>query len=207
MTPASCVAPGETFTIPSTRSHAVIRSSSPSSRRRLPSIARPTSRAAAAPCAIDNASPTFPRGSASVPSGCSGRWPETYARLSLTRTQENGYAAPVGERNGSGKTSPNSRTRSSIVIGPVSLHTASWDGCPAGRDDNPVPRSPLPIRRENVIFCLCNCMAREPALGVVLLRRIVSLGGGRESVGCGVIVKLGPSPSAGVRKIFGYPSP
>src|SRR5687767_4455951 len=54
-----------------------------------------------------------------------------------------------------------------------------------------VARSPLPVLRENVIFCLCNRMAREPALGVVLLRRLVSRGLGREGVGCGVIFELG----------------
>ena len=30
---------------------------------------------------------------------------------------------------------------------------------------NPVPRSPLPVRRENVIFCRHYRMARVPALG------------------------------------------
>lgn len=35
-------------------------------------------------------------------------------------------------------------------------------------------RSPLPIRRENVIFCLRYRMAREPAFGVVTLGRVVS---------------------------------
>src|SRR5215510_11084031 len=60
--------------------------------------------------------------------------------------------------------------------------------------------SPLSIRRENIIFCLHNRMAREPAFGVVRLRRYVSLVGGPECVGCGVIFELGPSPSAAVRE-------
>jgi hypothetical protein len=33
--------------------------------------------------------------------------------------------------------------------------------------------SPLRVRRENVILCLHDRMAREPALGVVRLRRVV----------------------------------
>jgi hypothetical protein len=37
-----------------------------------------------------------------------------------------------------------------------------------------VARSPLRVRRENVILCLHYRMAREPALGVVPLWRIVS---------------------------------
>ena len=41
-----------------------------------------------------------------------------------------------------------------------------------GNDDD--PRSPLRVRRENVILCLHYRMAREPALGVVRLRRLVS---------------------------------
>jgi hypothetical protein len=34
--------------------------------------------------------------------------------------------------------------------------------------------SPLPVSRENIIFCLHFRVAREPALGVVRLRRLVS---------------------------------
>src|SRR5205823_14996350 len=39
-------------------------------------------------------------------------------------------------------------------------------------------RSPLPVVRENVISCLHDRVAREPALGVVPLRRLVSQGAG-----------------------------
>ena len=37
-----------------------------------------------------------------------------------------------------------------------------------------VPQSPLSVLRENVISCLHYRVAREPTLGVVLLRRLVS---------------------------------
>jgi hypothetical protein len=32
--------------------------------------------------------------------------------------------------------------------------------------NNPVPRSPLPVGREDVILCLCDRVTRDPALGV-----------------------------------------
>src|SRR5262249_56322615 len=43
-------------------------------------------------------------------------------------------------------------------------------------------------------------MAREPAFGVVTLRRLVSQGCGRERAGRCVIVKRAPSPSTAVRE-------
>src|SRR5262249_36941299 len=43
-------------------------------------------------------------------------------------------------------------------------------------------------------------MAREPAFGVVTLRRLVSQGCGRERAGRGVIVERTPSPSTAVRE-------
>ena len=42
-----------------------------------------------------------------------------------------------------------------------------------GSEDSPAPRSPLRVRRENVIFRIHDRMAREPALGVHSLRRHV----------------------------------
>src|SRR5579859_4500544 len=67
-------------------------------------------------------------------------------------------------------------------------------------DDNPVPRSPVSVIRENVVSCLHDRVAREPALGVVPLRRMVRQGAGRERIGCSVIVEHGPSPPAAVRE-------
>jgi hypothetical protein len=64
----------------------------------------------------------------------------------------------------------------------------------------PVPdrqiRSALPVIRENVISCLRCRVAREPALAVVRLRRLVSHGAEREHIGRGVILEHGPPPSA-----------
>src|SRR6478736_2752779 len=60
--------------------------------------------------------------------------------------------------------------------------------------------SPLPVIRENVISRLRSRMAREPALGVVPLRRRASCGAGLERIGRGVVVEHGPSPSAAVRE-------
>src|SRR5438034_7154582 len=56
-------------------------------------------------------------------------------------------------------------------------------------------RSPLPVVRENVISCLHDRVAREPTLGVVPLRRVVSQGAGREHIGRGVIVERGDRKS------------
>src|SRR5215469_8132907 len=61
-------------------------------------------------------------------------------------------------------------------------------------------RSPLLVVRENVISCLHDRVAPEPALGVVPLRRLVGRGGGRERIGRSVVVERGPSPSAAVRE-------
>src|SRR5262245_25955473 len=61
-----------------------------------------------------------------------------------------------------------------------------------------VARSPRRVLRENVIAVLHQRVAREPAFGVVTLRRLVSRGCGRECVGRGVIVERAPSPSAAV---------
>src|SRR5215475_11907770 len=60
--------------------------------------------------------------------------------------------------------------------------------------------SPVPVIRENVVSCLHDRVAREPALGIIRLRRPVSQGAGRERIGRGVILEDGPSPSAAVRK-------
>jgi len=58
----------------------------------------------------------------------------------------------------------------------------------------------MPIVREDVIFCLNARVAREPALGVVRLRRFVSHGAGPERIGCRVIVEHGVPPPAAVRE-------
>ena len=58
----------------------------------------------------------------------------------------------------------------------------------------------MPVIRENVISRLHHRVAREPALGVVPLRRLASQGAGRERIGCSVIVEHGVSPPAAVRE-------
>src|SRR5580658_1887304 len=60
--------------------------------------------------------------------------------------------------------------------------------------------SPVPVIREDVISHLHACVAREPALGIVPLRRLVSHGAGREGIGRSVIVERGVSPPAAVRE-------
>src|SRR5262249_16914748 len=59
-------------------------------------------------------------------------------------------------------------------------------------------RSPLSVIRENVISFLHYSVAREPALGVVRLRRLISLGARPESIGRGAINEHGPSPPAAI---------
>ena len=63
-----------------------------------------------------------------------------------------------------------------------------------------VLRSPLPVLRGHAVSCRRDRVARERALGVVPLRRLVSPGEGRERIGRGVILERGPSPSAAVRE-------
>src|SRR6185436_10360500 len=70
---------------------------------------------------------------------------------------------------------------------------ASWDWPCAGHSI-----SPLPELGKDVVPGLHDRVAREPALGVVPLRRIVSQGAWRERVGLDVIVEHGISPSAAV---------
>ena len=60
--------------------------------------------------------------------------------------------------------------------------------------------SPVPVIRENVISCLHARVAREPALGVVPLRRLASQSAGLERIGCSVILEHGPSPPSAVRE-------
>src|ERR1700674_1077278 len=60
--------------------------------------------------------------------------------------------------------------------------------------------SPVPVIRENVISCLRHRVAREPALGVVPLRRLVSQGAGRDRIGCRDIEEHGASPPAAVHE-------
>src|SRR5256885_7456312 len=59
-------------------------------------------------------------------------------------------------------------------------------------------RSALPVVREDVISGLHDRVAREPALGVVPLRRLVSRRGGRKRIRRGVILERAPSPTAAV---------
>jgi hypothetical protein len=70
----------------------------------------------------------------------------------------------------------------------------------AKADERPRPsggisgtRSPGRARRKDIILCLRYGVAREPAFGVVPLRRLVSRGPWREPAGRGVILELGPS--------------
>src|SRR5260370_5319464 len=60
--------------------------------------------------------------------------------------------------------------------------------------------SPLGVLRENVVLLLHYRVAREPALGVVPLRRLVRRCAEPERIGRGVILKLAISPSAAVRE-------
>jgi hypothetical protein len=59
---------------------------------------------------------------------------------------------------------------------------------------------PMPVICENVVSRLYGRGAREPALGVVPLRRLASQGAGSERIGCSVIVEHGLSPPAAVRE-------
>ena len=56
------------------------------------------------------------------------------------------------------------------------------------------------VRRENVILCFHYRMAREPALGVVPLRRLVSYGPGVNVSDAASYSNCGPSPFAAVRE-------
>src|SRR5579859_2194659 len=78
----------------------------------------------------------------------------------------------------------------------------------SGRVGAPVPALDLPMLRrsprrvfcEDVVAVLYNGVTGEPALCVVTLRRLVSLGARRESVGGCVMLELGIAPSAAVRE-------
>jgi hypothetical protein len=59
-----------------------------------------------------------------------------------------------------------------------------------------VPALPFRVRREDLIAFCHYRMAREPALGIVRLRRLIRECAGPERLGGGVILKLGISPSA-----------
>jgi hypothetical protein len=56
----------------------------------------------------------------------------------------------------------------------------------------------MPVIRENVISGFHSRVAREPALGVVPLRRLGGQGAGRERIGCRVILEHGVSPPSAV---------
>src|SRR5262249_30639509 len=60
--------------------------------------------------------------------------------------------------------------------------------------------SPLSVIRENVISLLHYRVAREPALSVVRLRWLVSLGARPKSIGRGVKNEHSPPPSATIGK-------
>src|SRR5258708_26723802 len=60
--------------------------------------------------------------------------------------------------------------------------------------------SPLSVLRENVVAVLHHRVARDPALRVVFLRRVVRYSGGLKRIGRRVIVESAPSPSAAVRE-------
>src|SRR3984893_3763416 len=60
--------------------------------------------------------------------------------------------------------------------------------------------SPLGVLRENVVLLLHYRVAREPALGVVPLRRLIRQCAGPERIGRGVILERRPSPSSAVRE-------
>jgi hypothetical protein len=65
---------------------------------------------------------------------------------------------------------------------------------------NAIRYSPLSVLRENVVAVLHQCVAREPALGVVFLRRFVRHGGGPKRIGRRVTLERAPYPSAAVRE-------
>src|SRR3989442_3558593 len=92
-----------------------------------------------------------------------------------------------GERAASGPTS--------YIAGASALATYSAQTSVSGRS-----RSPLPVVRENVISRFHDRVARQSALGVVRLRRLVSRAGGCERIGRSVVLEGAPSPSAAVRE-------
>src|SRR5215471_18678030 len=110
------VKPGAAFTMPNTRSHAVILSRSPRARRRLASVARAVARAASQACSSVTSAPTLPRGSQSEPSGWSGPCPETKARPGHSRTHGKGSTRPAGCFIGSGSSRPSEARRLSMRI-------------------------------------------------------------------------------------------
>src|SRR5215468_2522842 len=110
--------PGAAFTMPNTRSQAVILSRSPRARRRLPSMARAVARAASWACSSVTSVPTLPRGPRSEPSGWSGPCPETKARPGHRRTQGKGSVRPEGSFIGSGSSRPSEASWLSMRIAP-----------------------------------------------------------------------------------------
>src|SRR5262252_4803433 len=63
-----------------------------------------------------------------------------------------------------------------------------------------IPRSPVAVLCKNVIPVLHYRVAREPALGVVSLRRRFRLIAGPKRIGRRVILERGPPPSAAIRE-------
>ena len=67
------------------------------------------------------------------------------------------------------------------------------------------PQSPLRVLGEDVVFPLHDRVAGEPALGVVALRRLVRLGGGRERVGRGVVLERAyPHPPLSANRALSF---
>src|SRR5271170_4276921 len=71
---------------------------------------------------------------------------------------------------------------------------------PIDAGESPHAASPVPVIRENVVFCLHCRVAREPAFGVGPLRWLVLQRAGRERIGRCVIVERAVAPSAAVRE-------
>src|SRR5690242_2356406 len=67
--------------------------------------------------------------------------------------------------------------------------------------DRAFAASPVSVIGEHVISCLHLRVARQPALRVVCLRRIVGYGGGPKCIGSRVVLERGPPPPAAVREL------
>src|SRR5262249_40926408 len=95
---------------------------------------------------------------------------------------------------------------------PLTVSTPALSACPCSRGASSIVkwsmplsppssralRSPLSIFGENVVAVLHYRVAREPALRIVLLRRIIGLVGRPERIGRGIILERRPAPSAAV---------
>src|SRR5262249_43610200 len=75
-------------------------------------------------------------------------------------------------------------------------------GTPASASVEPL-RSSIRVRRENIVFCLRDGVARGATLGVIPLRRIMSTVGRYVGAGRGVMLERGIAPSTAVREPLG----